>query len=302
MANTMNYARAYLEMLDGVYKEGAKTAILEANSDKYRQGSMGAKSLYIKKMTADGLGTYGRSAGYVDGDITIDWEAKTFSQDRGRRYKLDTMDAVEAKLQAGEMANEIQRVQINPEIDMYRFEKMYDAAYANAAYVEATLTEDTAVESIDTGIAAMDDAEVPQDDRILFVSNTTYKLMKASGEYFNVRLGNVDSSVLNRNITTFDDMPLVKVPKSRFNTNFTFNDGTTGGQTAGGAVATGKEINFMIVSLSAIVALVKHVSPKLIAPEINGFNDGWLFAYRMYHDLFVLDNKVNGIYVHTKSA
>lgn len=302
MANSIDYARAYLEMLDGVYKEGSKTAILEANASQWRAGEMGAKSLYIKKMTADGLGTYNRSSGYVDGDVTVSWEAKTFSQDRGRRYKLDTMDADEAKLQAGEMANEIQRVNINPEIDQYRFEKLYDAAYANSAYVEATLTEDTVINAIDTGVATMDDSEVPQNDRILFVSNTGYNLMKASGEFFNARLSNLDSTVLNRNIVTFDNMPLIKVPKNRFNTNFTFNDGTTGGQTAGGAVATGKEINFMIVSLSAIIAVMKHVVPKLIAPEINGFNDGWLFAYRMYHDLFVLDNKVNGIYVHTKAA
>lgn len=300
---SIGYASAYLNMLDGIYKDGAKTAILEANSANWRSNeSIGAKSIYVKTITADGLGNYNRSSGYVDGDVNLVWEAKTFSCDRGRRYKLDTMDALEAKTQAGELAAEIQRTQINPEIDCYRIEKMYDAALANSGYTEATLTEDTVVNAIDTAIATLDDAEVPQEDRILFVSNTCHNLMKSSGEFFNARLSNVDSSVLNRNIKAFDNMPLIKMPKARFNTNYTLNDGTTGLQTAGGMVATGKEINFMIVSLSAIIAIIKHVSPKLIAPEINGFNDGWLYAHRVYHDLFVLDNKVDGIYAHTKES
>ena len=39
---------------------------------------------------------------------------------------------------------------------------------------------------------------------------------------------------------------------------------------------------------------------KLFTPDENQNKDAWQFDYRLYHDSFVLDNKVQGIYVHTK--
>jgi len=55
----------------------------------------------------------------------------------------------------------------------------------------------------------------------------------------------------------------------------------------------------MIVYTPAIIGVVKHMAPKLVSPELNQSADGWLYAYRVYHDLFIADNKVNGVYIHS---
>jgi hypothetical protein len=296
MANTIAYAKAYLNMLDGIYKLGASTSGLEALPGMFKTSDIAANSIYVKKVTANGLGDYSRASGYVAGDSTISWEEHTFAFDRGRKYNLDAMDAVEAMTQAGELAAEIYRTQVVPEIDAYRFKKICSLCGLDAS---TNLTYDTAITALDTAIATLDDAEVPQEGRILYVSNEMYKLMKQSGEFFNVRTGSIQ--VMDRTIESFDGMPINRVPGARFKTACTFNDGTSGGQEVGGFVAGGKDINFMIVYKPVALGIVKHVAPKLIAPEANPTGDGWIFGFRVYHDLFIMDNKVNGVYVHTKA-
>lgn len=207
------------------------------------------------------------------------------------------MDSNEAKLQVAEIMAEVMRTQIVPEIDAYRFEKMCTLASLD---VSADLTYDTAITAIDTGVETLDDAEVPKEGRVLFVSNSMYTKMKQSGEFFNVRMGQANNGQLNREIVTFDGMPIIRVPEARFYNDFDFYDGA-GDEAAGGfATASGaKALNFMIVPISVIIAVVKHMQPKLIAPELNSDADGWIFAYRLYHDLFVPDNKVDGLYIHS---
>lgn len=298
MANTINYAKSYINMLDSVYKLNSTTAGLEASPNMFKTSDISANSIYIKKMSSDALADYSRAGGYVGGDQTIEWEAHTFSIDRGRKYVLDAMDAEEAYLQAAELAAEIYRTKVIPEVDAYRFSKLVTLGGVDVA---ADLTYDTAVTSLDTAIATMDDNEVQAEGRILFVSNNYYKLLKQSGEFFNIRTGT--QTVLNRNIEVFDSMPIVRVPTARFKTAFTFLDGTSQGETAGGFTPSqaAKDINFMIVSKEAAIGVLKHIAPKIISPENNQNSDGWIYAFRVYHDLFVLDNKVDGVYVHTKA-
>lgn len=299
MANNIGYARAYMEMLDGIYKANSTTAILETADNQYRWSTQSANSVYIRTHSADGMGTYSRSGGYVAGDNDIAWVAYTFAQDRGRKYNLDTMDAQEAKTTVMELMAEIQRVNIVPEIDAYRFSKICSLCSLDAS---VNLTVDTAINALDTGIQVLDDAESPIDSRVLFVSNEMYKLMKGSGEFFNIRIAQDMNSKINRTIETFDGMPLIRVPSARFKSAFTFYDGTTGGQEAGGFVPNpGKDLNFMIVPTSSVIAIMKHMSPKLIAPELNASADGWVFGYRVYHDLFIPDNKLTGVYIHSKA-
>ena len=58
----------------------------------------------------------------------------------------------------------------------------------------------------------------------------------------------------------------------------------------------------MIVHPSAVIQIVKHVIPRVFSPEVNQEADAWKLNYRIYHDAFVMANKVNGIYVHKASA
>ena len=91
---------------------------------------------------------------------------------------------------------------------------------------------------------------------------------------------------------------IVEVPQTRFYTDITLNSGADAwGFTKG---STAKDINFVALSKSAVVQATKMALPKVFDPDTNQSKDAWLFQYRLYHDCFAYENKVKGIYVHTK--
>jgi hypothetical protein len=294
MANSITYAEKYLQKLDEIYKASAKTAILEAASDKYNFSQTDEKTIYLQNMTLQGLGNYSRSAGYDSGDATISWNPYTVAIDRSKKFNLDAMDAREAYVTIAKIGAEFERVHVAPELDAYRFEKICTLCGLD---VSANLTDDTTLAAIDLGIKTLDDAEVPQEGRVLFISNTVYSYMKQSNEHFNVRISAApNNGVINRNVQMLDDMPIVRVPTARFHNNFDFTASGAGGfAPAGGS----KAINFMIAYAPEIIAVKKHVAPKIIAPELNQTYDGYSYSYRILHDLFIPANKLSGVYIHT---
>ena len=141
----------------------------------------------------------------------------------------------------------------------------------------------------------MGDNEVPEDGRLLYVSEKFYAGLKGKTTRI---LANENG--VNREIEVFNGMEVVRVPQGRFNTAITLNDGTENFGFA--PTAGGYKINFMIIHPSAVISVVKHRMPRIFAPEINQKKDAWQFDIRLYHDIFVMDNKVKGIYCHRAST
>lgn len=297
MANTINLASKYLPLLDAKYKKEAVTSILDAPDDLVRE-TMQAKTVLLPKMTLQGLGDYSRGTGFVNGDATLEWQSHTFTQDRGRSFQIDDMDNEETLGVAfGRLSGEFLRLHVAPEVDAYRL-----ASYATAANttVNADLAPTTAMQAFDTAMAQMDEDEVPMEGRIVFVSPTMYKFIKQSDLVTRFFQTNGQNQI-NRNVIQLEDVTIVRVPQSRFQTGFTFYDGTTGGQEAGGFVEKIGEykINFMILHPSAVLQIAKHAKLRIFEPDVNQDADAYKFDYRIYHDAFVPDNKTTGIYVHT---
>lgn len=296
VSNSFSYAQKFLPILDEIYKRGSLTSILDTADERVRW--TGAKTVNVFKPESDGLGNYNRNAGFVPGSSNPTWEALTIAIDRGRSFTIDTMDNDETVGMAfGSLLGEFERTQVIPEVDAYRFAKLAAGA-ATANVVSKTLaTTDNVADFIQTGEAAMDDEEVPYEGRVLFVSPTAYKQLKGNITRFTE---NGDPDV-NGNVEMYDDMRVIRVPKARFNTTVTLNAPTTATD-AGGFTLAGQDINFMIVHPSAVIQIVKHIIPRVFSPEVNQEADGWKLNYRIYHDLFVLANKSNGIYVHQAAS
>ena len=251
-----------------------------------------AQTCYIKTITTGGLATYARDTGYVAGITTVAWAAHTIAQDRGIKLNIDALDSKEAMTSILEIAATFTKQDVIPEIDAYRFEKLCTLAGLD---VSANLTYDTALAAIDTGIAALDDAEVPVDGRVLFVSNAMYALLK-QGDPINIRIATATSGVLNREILVLDGMPLIRVPTGRFCNNFDFS------ATDGFSKATGsKNLNFVIADKNSIAAVTKYAAPKIVDKDDNQTADAYLFGYRTQHDLFVQENKKSAVYIHAES-
>ena len=297
MANAITTQVDYTDLLDEVYKNAAKTAGLEAEQGMIRETEL-AGTFLIAKMSLDALGDYSRATGFVDGDATLTWETHTFSQDRARSFSIDNMDNLEtADIAFGRLAGEFIRTAEVPEVDAYRFSVMAGGAGTEAS---ADLTSSTTAEAVDTAQVVMDDAEVQEEGRILYATSQIIKNIQNS-DLFTRNLDITTPSGINRTIQAYDGMEIVKVPQGRFYSAITMLDGSTGGEEAGGytKAAGGFDLNFMIVHPSSVISAVKHQKVRVFSPDVNQDKDAYKYDFRIYYDLFVLDNKKDGIYVHT---
>lgn len=298
VSNTMGAAKEYVPFLDEIYSTSSKTAILDTAPAYVRwpgDGFAQADTVYLYSLTPVGMGDYSRDAGFVPGDVVGAWTSYAINTDRGRSYQIDAIDSSDSKdLAAANLLGVVEKTKIIPEIDAFRFAQYaYNANAANKA--SATLsTGSAAVAAIDAGTLALDEAEVPDTERILFVSPKMYSLIKAGiTRYIQNAERNVDY-----NVEYYNDMRVVMVPSARFNTSITLaqpsaHDG------AGGYSLAGNAINFMIVHPSAVLQVMKHYVPRVFAPAQNVNADAYLVQPRFCHGAWVLSQKNKGIYVHS---
>lgn len=288
MANNIVLAKKYVDLLDEVYRVNALTSILDSDMSLSRAGA-NTNEIVIPKISMDGLADYSRNSGYVSGDVALSWETVKFNYERGRMFTVDVMDDEETQNVAfGRLAGEFMRNKVVPEIDAFRF-----AQYAGTAGISTTAGADLAdgsavLSAITAGMSKMDEDEVPQEGRILFITPTLARLVEA-----------LDTNKSREVLAGFSQ--IIRVPQSRFYTAIDLYDGTTNGETAGGYVknANAKNINFMIIEKSALLQYTKHAVPKIISPEANQDADSYKYGYRNYGLADVYENKVCGIYLHT---
>ena len=297
MANAITTITKYLPLLDQVYAFASASAILDTPNALVRE-TADAKTVLIAQTSMSGLGDYSRADGFVSGDLTLTWKPYTFEYDRGRTFQIDAMDDMETMgLAFGSLAGEFVRIKVTPEIDAIRFAKYATNAGTTKA---ADLTNKTTVPAISTAAVEMEEKEVSLANCVLFMTPTVYGYVKDDTEHFQRTL--VPSENPNRNFGSFDEMPIAKVPQSRFYTAVTTLSGKDDQAAGGFAKAEGaKDINFMIVDRASVIQLIKHGKIRVFDPDTNQSADAYKVDYRIYHDAWVLDNKKNGIYCHTKA-
>ena len=288
MANNIALAKKYVDLLDEVYRVNALTSILDSDMSLSRAGA-NTNEIVIPKISMDGLADYSRNSGYVSGDVALSWETVKFNYERGRMFTVDVMDDEETQNVAfGRLAGEVMRIRVVPEIEAFRLgEDVGTAGISTAA--GADLADGLAgLSAITAGMSKMDEDEVPQEGRILFITPTLARMVEA-----------LDTNKSREVLAGFSQ--IIRVPQSRFYTAIDLYDGTTNGETAGGYVknANAKNINFMIIEKSALLQYTKHAVPKIISPEANQDADAYKYGYRNYGLADVYENKVCGIYLHT---
>ncbi|OUN20823.1 hypothetical protein [Pseudoflavonifractor sp. An85] len=289
MPNAITLAQKFVPILDDIYKEASLTSILDGASELVKQGS-NANELIIPKMSMQGLGNYNRNSGYVSGNVTLTNETVKCNYDRGRMFSVDYLDNLEsAGVAFGSLSGEFIRTKVGPELDAFRF-----AQYASASGISTTAGAvlrdgEKVVAALRAAVSKMDEDEVPVMERYLFITPSLHGLVQ-----------DLDTTKSREVLQNFAG--IIKVPQTRFYSKIDLNDGTSSSQEDGGYKknASGKDINFMIIHKPAVIQFQKHVAPKIVTPDANQEADAYKFGYRNVGIADVYENKVAGIYLHTK--
>lgn len=302
MPNSIELIKKFIPILDEIYKNASLTGDLDGAAELARQGA-NANEMIIPMLDMQGLADYSRNGGYVDGDVTLTNETVKCNFDRNRMFTVDTMDNLEtAGIAFGRLAGEFIRTKVVPELDAFRF-----ACYASKEGIGkvasgATLTTGEALlKAIRAANDKMDEDEVPQEGRYLYITPTLMGMIQ-----------DLDTTKSREVLQNF--AKTVKVPQTRFYTKITQKSGkivvtgegesaTSTDETAGGYVkaSDAKDINFMIIHKPAVIQFQKHVAPKIITPEQNQTADAYKFGYRNVGIADVYKNKLAGIYLHHKA-
>jgi hypothetical protein len=276
MPNSIELFKEYIPMLDEVYKEGSLTSVLDGALDIERQ-NMRAHEIVIPKMEMTGLGNYDRNSGYPSGDVTMTYETVACTYDRGRMFQVDTLDDLEtAGIAFGKQAGEFIRTKVTPELDAWRISQ-----YASATGIQsargALATGADVIAALRASATSMDNGEVNIDERVLFITPGLIGLVE-----------DMDTTASRMVMARFG--LIVRVPENRMNTEVELGDQ--------GFSLTGEKINFLAVHKSAVIQYQKHISPKIVTPEMNQSADAWKFGYRSVGIAWVYDNRKSGVYVN----
>lgn len=298
MANSITLFKKYIDLLDEVYKQAAKTSVLDGDNTLVQMGA-NANEIIIPKISMDGLADYSRNSGYINGDVTLSNETVKFNYDRGRAFSIDAMDNEEtAGVAFGKLASEFIRTKVVPEMDAFRF-----AAYAGTTGISkissgATLSSGSdVISALRTATTKMDEDEVPMENRMLFITPTLHGLVQ-----------DLDTTKSREVLSRFSGIELV--PQTRFYTAIDLYDGVTDNTSSSGAnekvggyvkASGGKDINFIIIHKPAVLQYTKHTVTKVITPQENQTADAYKFPYRAYGLADVYENKAAGIYLHHKA-
>ena len=291
MANTFELAQKFLPILDEVYMKESKSSALET-----RDGVLftGANTIKLYETNMEGLGDYDRQNGFVTGDVNGSWNPYTLEIDRGRSFTIDVMDNDETLGMAfGTLTGEFLRTKVVPENDAYTFAKIAGTDGISHGTHDALADITDATEELDKGIAQLNEDEVPDTDRLCYVSEKFYQKIQGA---VTKSITNTETNV-NKTIEVYDGLQIIRVPQRRFLSAITLYNGK-GAQKAGGYVpaSTNYDLHFVMLHKPAVKKVTKHAVLRIFDPAVNQQADAYKVDYRAYYDAFVMKNKKKGIY------
>ena len=260
---------------DEIFKAESKKALLTNQNYDWT----GAHTIKVYKVTTATMNDYGRS-GPAEGEWSCygamqrpdaTTEEMTLKKDRSFIFGIDALDEDETAQQlaaASALARQLREVVV-PEVDTYTYNVMCTNAGAKPAAVALTATN--IYDEILKATKALDDAEVPETDRVLVVTPDTYTLMKKCKDItMETDIGN--EMRLKGVIAMIDGLAVQKIPANRLPAKF----------------------GFMVAHPCATVAPVKLEDYKIHADTV--YMSGDVVTGRICYDAFVLDNKAKAIY------
>lgn len=292
-----NYAEQFEQALHQKYaKELASVDLFNSNPQvKF----INAQTIKLPNITVSGYKDHNRQTiGFNSGTISNEWEPKKLEHDRDIEFAIDPMDVDETNLvvSIANVQNTLETEQGIPEKDCYVFSKLYTEAgkyAANGATIDTTtLTAENILQKFDDAMEKMDEAGVPSEGRILYVTPAVNKLFKQAKDIQRVLGVNGSNGDVKRSIYSLDDVKIKQVQSARMKSQYNFTNGCV-------ATEEAKQMNFILIHPSCEVAREKYSYIKVFTPGHDSRTaDNYLLQSRFYMDAFLIKNKAAGIFIN----
>ena len=307
MANSINYAAVFNRILDEKFYILPRTMWMEDSNPGIVWE--GGKEVKIPKLSTDGLGTMN---GYraPAGDLTLAWETKTLQWYRGRNLTIGRYDVDETNmaLTVGNALKVFLNEKVIPEVDCLRIAAAAQGAIGYGTVVAQASADITASNILDLLMADIGKVQdkIGEGEQLYIQISTSLKnlLERSTGvtKYLNVRDFTVRS--VNLKVEALNDQYIIGTPSAYMHSVFGLNDGTTAGQTVGGVTFAnlGANINWLIAARPAVDAIARPQISKVIDPDTNQDGEYWKIMFSLYHGLWTMENKGDGLLVNLDTA
>lgn len=287
----VNYAEMYQQALQQKFtKELAFGALYNTpNNTNVRWTS--AKTIQIPNITTGGFVDVDRDVmGNYTRRVDNSWIPKTLEHDREFKTLVDPQDIDETNmaLTIANITGVFNTEHKIPEMDKYMASKLY-AEYTGFGKTAVTtaLTTENVLSVYDDMMEDMDESEVPQEGRILYLTPAVKKILKNAESIQQRRDVSGVSGAINRNVRSLDEVTIVSVPSSRMKTQYDFTDGAVADESA-------NQINMILIHPASVIAPQKYEFVSLDEPSATTHGKN-LYYERKYWDVFLIEQKADGV-------
>lgn len=291
----MNYASEYLAALEQEFPYVLYFGALFSTPNNGRFRWINSRTIEIPTIT---------TTGRVDGDRdTIGTRKRNFNTaytplvlENHRQWQtLVHPRDIEETNQAASIVN-ITQVYNNeqkfPEMNAYLISKLYadwtDASKGNKTADTTALTTDNVLEVFDKMMQEMDDARVPRQGRILYVTPETRTLIENAKQIYRSIDVSASSSAIQRGVTSINEVEIpASVPSDMMKTVYDFTEGWAVDSSA-------KQINMLLVHPQAVITPISYEFAQLDPPSA-GSQGKWDYFEESFEDVFILPHKYDAL-------
>ena len=295
---TLNYATKYERTLDQAFPYVLNFGALYATPNNGRYRWVNAKTIEIPRISTTGRVSANRDTiGTASRNYDNSWETKTLANERKWSTLVHPMDVDETNMATtiGNITRVFNEENKFPEMDAYLISKLYSAwttsvsseNYTGKVADKTVLSTSNILQVFDNMMLKMDNARVPANGRILYVTHEVKSMLKEAqgiSRSFNVQDSNKS---IDRIVNRLDEVEVIGVPASLMKTAYNFTTGYAPSPTA-------DQINMFLVHPLAVITPVKYTFAQLEAP--SAMSEGkYVYYEESYEDAFILNNKADAI-------
>lgn len=306
-SGAVNYATEYSRALSQMWPYVLNFGALYSTPNNNRYRWVNAKTIEIPSISTTGRVDANRdTVAFAQRNYENAWETKTLTNQRKWSTLVHPMDIDQSNMvntiaNITQVFNEEQKF---PEMDAYTISKIYHdwttsvagdsahGAYTGKSADTTQLTTTSVLGVFDALMLKMDNARVPANGRILYVTHEVKSMLKNAQIDANNTIGrslSVESgpNAIDRRISRLDEVQVIGVPATLMKTLYNFTSGWTPASSAA-------QINMMLIHPLAVITPVSYTFARLDAP--NALSEGkYVYYEESFEDVFILNKKADAI-------